>query len=349
MGALEPGAEVGLGSDRVPHLRRRLILQIRQAAVARLRRPGGQGLELRRPLVLEQRALGVARLLQARETDVVPPALQERERRRMVARAERAGEDRQVLADELLLQIDGVGGDDGALAVLACPAERGREVREGLPHARARFQQRDATVVVGVRDIRRHVALARPVLEGPERAGHRTLRGEQPRDIERIGPRGRARARAFDHDVAVRDRVVHDGEAHSPVVQPGGHAQVGTRGLEHAARVVVQQQLPSLGDPRQREHRVHRAARHRARLHEDAVRIGARHERHLAPVRRGDLRAHQLTDRRRQALDAHVLSSRFFAAGNSTLLRMRRYPGECGCSDRSVGGSPIWCCWSSGS
>src|SRR3989475_10903399 len=60
-------------------------------------------------LVLEQRALRPARLLEARQADVIPPALQERERRGVLGRPQRAGEDRQVLADELFLQVDGVG------------------------------------------------------------------------------------------------------------------------------------------------------------------------------------------------------------------------------------------------
>src|SRR5256886_8272907 len=47
------------------------------------------------------------------------------------------------------------------------------------------------------------------------RSGHRTMRGEQAGDIEGIEPRRRARAGAFDHDIAVGDVVVHDGEAHT--------------------------------------------------------------------------------------------------------------------------------------
>jgi hypothetical protein len=46
---------------------------------------------------------------------------------------------------------------------------------------------------------------------------------------------------------------------------------------------------------------------------------------------------------------SHVFSGFFFAAGNSTLFRISRYPGLLLCSDRSVGGLPIACCGSSGS
>ncbi len=88
--------------------------------------------------------------------------------------------------------------------------------------------------------------------------------------------------------------------------------------------MVVQQQLTALGDAGQRQHRVHRAARHDARLHELAVAVDARDEGHLPPARPRDLGAQQGDDRGCEPLDAHVLSSRFFAAGNRTLLRMSR-------------------------
>src|SRR5687767_2535126 len=45
----------------------------------------------------------------------------------------------------------------------------------------------------------------------------------------------------------------------------------------------------------------------------------------------------------------YVFNGFFLAAGNSTLLRISRYPGELLCSDKSVGGLPIPCCGSSGS
>ena len=48
-------------------------------------------------------------------------------------------------------------------------------------------------------------------------------------------------------------------------------------------------------------------------------------------------------------LRTQVLSFCFLAAGNRTLFRIRRYPGELGCRARSVCGSPIWCSASSGS
>ena len=322
--ALEPRAQIRLRGDRVPHLATRLIGEIGERSVARARGPRRERFELHTALVLEQRGDLLARLFEAREAHVVPPPFEQRERGRVLAAPERAGQDRQVLADELLLQVDRIGRDDGALAVLARPHQRRHQVRERFSHARAGFEHPHAAVVVEVGDVGGHVALAGTVLEAAERARHRPAGREQPRHVDRIEAGGGPRAGTFDDDVAVADGVVHDREPHAAVVQPRGDAEIGARGLEHAARVVVEQQLAPHRDPRQGEHRVHRAARHDARLDDQAVGVGARDERHLAPVGRRDLGAQQVAHRRREPLHAHVFSSRFLAAGNRTLLRMSR-------------------------
>src|SRR2546427_8031016 len=103
-------------------------------------------------------------LLQPGEADVVPPALEQRERGRVIARAERSGEDREIFADELLLQVDRVGRHDGPFAVLAGPHERRDEVCERLPHPGSGLEHADAAVVVEVGNIGRHVALAGTIL-----------------------------------------------------------------------------------------------------------------------------------------------------------------------------------------
>ncbi len=134
----------------------------------------------------------------------------------------------------------------------------------------------------------------------------------------------RARTGTFDDDVQRRDVVVDDPEADACVVQSRRDMEVGTRGLEKAARMIMEQHLALLRHAGQGEHRVDRAARHDARIRQCAVGIGTHDERHFTPERRGDLFLQQTARGRRQALDAHVLSSFFFAAGNSTLFRIRR-------------------------
>ena len=100
--------------------------------------------------------------------------------------------------------------------------------------------------------------------------------------------------------------------------------EIRARGLEHAAGVVVEEQLAALGNAREREHRVHGAAGGHARRHDRAVPVEPGDERHFTAVRPADLRAQQLANGRGEPLRTHVLSSRFLAAGNSTLLRTRR-------------------------
>ncbi len=107
-------------------------------------------------------------------------------------------------------------------------------------------------------------------------------------------------------------------------MQAGGDVEIGPGRLEKPARMIVDQHLAARGDAGQGQHGIDRAARHDARVGERAVGIGPHHERHLAPVGRGDLLLQQSARGRRQTLDAHVLSSRFFAAGNSTLFRISR-------------------------
>src|SRR3989449_1291050 len=105
VGALESRAEIRLRRHRVPQLGARLVRKVGERAVARPRRPGREPVELRPALVLEQRALRPARLLEARQADVIPPALQERERRGVLGPPQPPGQDRQVLAGELFLQV----------------------------------------------------------------------------------------------------------------------------------------------------------------------------------------------------------------------------------------------------
>ena len=322
--ALEAGAQVRLRRHRVPHVAARLVRQVGERAVAGAGGPRGEGVELSAPLVLEQRVLLLPRLVEPRQADVVPPALEEREARRVVAGAERAGQNGQVLPDQLLLEVDRVGRDDGPLAVLARPHERRDEVSVRLPHPSPRLEHPHAALVVEISDVRRHVTLGGPVLEAAEGARHRSTRGQKRRDVDRVDPRGRARPHALHDHVAVGHVVVDDPEPHAAVVQPGRHREIGAGRLEHAARVVVEQQLAAYGDAGQGEHGVHGAARHHPRLDDQAIGVGSRHERDLAPVRGGDFGAQQLAHRRRETLRAHVLSSRFLAAGKSTLLRISR-------------------------
>ncbi len=185
----------------------------------------------------------------------------------------------------------------------------------------------------------------------PRTRGHRAARRQLLRDLDRVQGRRGAGPGHLHHHVERGRAVVHDPEAHPAVVQAHRDVEVRVRRLEPPAGVVVQHHLAARGDARQRHHRVHGAARHRLGADHRAVGGDVGDERHLAAAGRRD----RLRDRRARrggeplVRRGHVLSSRFRAAGNSTLLRISRYPGEMGCSDRSVGGAPISCWGSSGS
>jgi hypothetical protein len=337
--ALHAAAQVGLRAHLFPHLRRRLVGEIRQRAIRAVRRPVGEGVKLLQALRLEQGALPPDGQVDAGVAQVVVPPLEQRERRRPFGVSERPGQQGQVLAHQLFLQVDGVGGDDGPLAVGQAPVDGRHQIGEGLPHSGARLQERHTALVVGVGHICRHVALAGPVLERAEHLGHRTTlpqrvglgHGVQRRVLRRLGYR--------HHDVQVLRCVVDDAEPDPGVVQLGRHVQIGGGRLEVTPGVVVQRHLTPRGDPRQGQHAVGGATGSDPDFGDAAVRVEGGDERDLPPPGFGDLRGQQRAGRGGNL--AHVLSSRFRAAGNRTLLRMSRYPGELGWSERSVGGSPI--------
>ena len=241
----------------------------------------------------------------------------------MLVGRERAPEQRQVLADELFLQVDGVGADDGALAVGARPGQRRHQVCERLADAGARLEQEDAAVVVAVRDVGGHVPLGGPVLVLPEHRRHRTPLAQGVHHVEGVDAHGGLRARDLDDHVQLGHLVVDDAEADAAVVKPRRDVEVGAGGLEPAARMVVQQHLAALGGAGEREHGIHRAPGDGPGAGDHAVAVHLRHERDLPAPRRGDLRGEVGPDARGDPL-AHVLSSFFFAAGKRTLLRISR-------------------------
>jgi hypothetical protein len=289
-----------------------------------VRRPRREALQLVAAVRLEERADAPLRLLQSREANVVAPPLEQRVAHRAVVGAEGAGQQREVFPDQLLLQVDGVGRDDGALAVHHGPPDRRHEVREALPDPRPGLEHCDRAVVVRVGDVGRHVALGLAVLVRAQLARHGARGREEPRNGDGIEWLGAARLRHLDNDVQLVGPVVHDPEADAAVVQAHGDVEVGVRGLEQPARVVVEHHLSAGRDARQGQHRVHGAACDRFRPPHRAIGGDVGDERDLAAAglgdRRGDGRAGGGAEPRR----AHVLSSRFRAAGKSTLLRMSR-------------------------
>ena len=134
--AVAGGADVGLGADLQPDLHRRLELQIAQRAVPRSLGPAADLFELvalgggeEVPGLLEGAA-------QARRAEVVLAPFQQHRRQLL---AEQLADDRDVLPDQLLLEVDRVGRNDRLAAGLQRVAGRGNQVGEGFPDPGARF------------------------------------------------------------------------------------------------------------------------------------------------------------------------------------------------------------------
>jgi len=75
------------------------------------------------------------------------------------------GEHGQVLVGELLLEIDGVGADDGFLAVGRGEQDRRDQVRQALAHAGSRLDRQVLALHQGLGDGHGHLLLLRAILE----------------------------------------------------------------------------------------------------------------------------------------------------------------------------------------
>ena len=126
-----------LRAGEIPDTGRRTKRQVLATPLARRVRPRTDLLQLGAGAVVVEQGGGVLdRHAEPAETEVVRPALDQRE-----AHVKRQGrcEQRQVLADELLLQCDRAGGDRNGPSGVGGPGEEGHEVRERLADARARL------------------------------------------------------------------------------------------------------------------------------------------------------------------------------------------------------------------
>ncbi len=143
------------------------------AAVAGLgaRGPGLDGAE-ERDLVQPAEAARLREGTEAQQAEVVPAALHHRD---VQVAAERPGQERDVLADELLLQVLGAGGDDHAPPQL----HRGQQVGEGLAGARPGLRQQHAAVAQHPADGVREPRLRRALLVRGQDARQRPARAEE--------------------------------------------------------------------------------------------------------------------------------------------------------------------------
>ncbi len=287
--ALETRAEIRLRTHFIPYFGAGRTRQVAQRTIAGPAGPGRDGREFVQLVGLEQGALRAHRLLQPREAEVVAPSLEQGKRWFVLVGAQRVAQEWQVLPDQLFLQVDRVGADDGALAIGTGPCQRRHQIGKALAHARSRLEHQHSAVVVCVGNVGAHVALGLPVLELPHGLRYRAMLPQFRHHFERVEPRLHVHLRHFHHDVETGRVVRDDAETHAVVVHLGRHGEVGARGREVTTGMVVQQHLARPGDARERQHAIDRAPRHRARRHEDPVAVQFRDEGNLAAIRRGYL------------------------------------------------------------
>jgi len=168
-----------LGAHGRPHRVRRARLEVLEGEECSHGggRAGMQGdLAQGFPLPVHLEEVGLQRLdeREPAEAEVVAPALEEREGARLL---EQGGQKGDVLADELLLEGDGAGGDHGALEGALAEEERG-EVGERLAHPRARLHHQAAARGEGALHGRGHGGLLGPDLVTGHGGGEQAARAE---------------------------------------------------------------------------------------------------------------------------------------------------------------------------
>src|SRR5207249_1244956 len=103
-------------------------------------------LELLPHSFIEERTPRRSRLFEPQQAEIVSPALQQGEAHRLIV--QRTREKGEILADELLLQVDGVRRDHRPFAVRGRPAQRRDEIAERLADTGACLEKADAALVV---------------------------------------------------------------------------------------------------------------------------------------------------------------------------------------------------------
>jgi hypothetical protein len=194
---------------------------------------------------LEERTVALAhrwildRLRELAAAEVVAPALEECRHR---GNAEPL-EDRDVTADELLLEGNRVGRDRDLRLVGDRPERGGHQVGERLPGAGARLEHGDASLVQRLGDGVRHRHLALPRLVAGEHLGE--SHAEDLVDLARGDLLPLLLQRLHDPQCPL-DRVVHDHEADAVLAVERGEVHVGARRLHHPVRVVVDDDVAGL-------------------------------------------------------------------------------------------------------
>ena len=191
--ALAAQAVPAVALHQVPHALERLERQVALAPVPRLPGPAADLHELvDRARRVEQRVRLHLRRVEAAEAEVVAAALHQH---RAEVERQRLLEERQVLADELFLEADGVRRDDDLQILLRRRHDGRDEVREALADAGAGLDEQFLLVFDGSGDRLGHVELLRARLEAGVVLGYQPAGTDDGRDRHRVIVPARAVAR----------------------------------------------------------------------------------------------------------------------------------------------------------
>ena len=209
------------------------------------------------------------------------------------AEVEAAGalEEGEILADQLFLQVDGVGRDDDPLFVLLRPEESGDEVGEALAGAGAGFDHCQLAVVEGFGDMEGHAQLFGAFFKIGEGIRHRPARPEDGGDCCHLQRHFSARGKGLHHPVDVADGIVDDEEADAEAAQLRCDIQIGLGGVQPARGMVVDDDVAIAAAREDRRHRLFRAACQHLDGVDDQLRRGAAEEEDLIAAGFADRRS----------------------------------------------------------
>ncbi len=283
--AARPEADVGVAAHLLPGLVGRREREVGQGAVLGALHPLQERPHLVGAIVLEERRLGLGREQRPPDRDVVAAPLDERP----AHVADQLADEREVLAGELLLKVDRVGGQDGPLSVLLGPARCGQEVGQGLSRTGPGLYDRDAALVEALDDALEHRSLPGPVLVPSEAARELPTGREHAVELGPVQADAHAGQRWLHHDVQARRVVVDDRGPQPSLVEASRHGEIRLGGLERAVRMVVQHHPALRGVAGGHQHGLEVPAGDRARVVDDPGFVHGRQEADLPPPRTPDL------------------------------------------------------------
>ena len=175
-------------------------------------------LQLPGVLLVEEARL-LARRLGPAPAEVIAPSLDQHRTKFQTRGPPQKG---QVLADELLLEVDGVGRDDHPLLVGLGPEQCRDQIGEALAGPRPRLDRRQPSPVEGLADGESHAQLLGALLEAGKRPRHHSAGTEDGVDALGLDRHLLAGRESLHHLVEPLGQIVDDVEADPQGAEPRG-------------------------------------------------------------------------------------------------------------------------------